>query len=186
MDEILKRIFSILLLKRFDEERKPSLSVFRCKFLLLLSCHIHMYERIYDRIVRMLVQYLEILASRSSRQTCRKITLFCVAIFSNFIKSVVIFYFSYKFTFLKHVLDVMNEVGEQTRQTLGGKWRAEFPILCVLSQITVGNMAFFEISADTMKRYRKRINSSTLTVWCVRRIWEPLLSCAPPVPFEIG
>lgn len=37
----------------------------------------------------------------------------------------------------------MNEVEEQTRQTLGGKWRAEFPILCVLSQITVGNMAFF-------------------------------------------
>lgn len=37
----------------------------------------------------------------------------------------------------------MNVVGEQTGQTLGGKWRAEFPILCVLSQITVGNMAFF-------------------------------------------
>lgn len=37
----------------------------------------------------------------------------------------------------------MNEVGGQTRQTLDGKWRAEFPILCVLSQITVGNMAFF-------------------------------------------
>lgn len=59
-----------------------------------------------------------------------------MAIFSNFIKSILIFHFSYKFICLKHVLDVMNEVEEQTRQTLGGKWRAEFPILCVLSQIT--------------------------------------------------